>query len=108
MITHMMKYKVQIEAADGKKMDRNSPWAHWQNQGNSGLFDCVFWNPKEKYQWKCVDRLVEGKESSIRIYESHVGMAQEGGQVGTYRQYVENILPKIKEAGYNTIQLMAI
>ncbi len=42
------------------------------------------------------------------IYECHIGMAQEKGAVGTYREFIDNILPRIKDAGYNTIQLMAI
>ncbi len=42
------------------------------------------------------------------IYECHIGMAQEKGAVGTYREFTENILPRIKELGYNTIQIMAI
>ena len=48
------------------------------------------------------------REESARIYESHVGMAQEGGHVGSYRDYAEHILPRVKEAGYNIIQLMAV
>ena len=35
-------------------------------------------------------------------------MAQEGGHVGSYRDYAEHILPRVKEAGYNIIQLMAV
>ena len=42
------------------------------------------------------------------IYECHIGMAQEKGAVGSYREFTENILPRIKADGYNTIQLMAI
>ncbi len=42
------------------------------------------------------------------IYESHIGMAQERGGVGTYREFIDNILPRIKKAGYNTVQLMAV
>ena len=42
------------------------------------------------------------------IYECHIGMAQEEGRVGTYREFTKKILPKIKAAGYNTIQIMAI
>lgn len=42
------------------------------------------------------------------IYECHVGMAQEKYDVGTYREFTENILPRIKKLGYNTIQVMAI
>ena len=42
------------------------------------------------------------------IYECHIGMAQETGAVGSYREFTENILPRIKAGGYNTIQIMAI
>lgn len=34
------------------------------------------------------------------------GTGKEG--VGTYVEFVENILPRIKKSGYNCIQLMAI
>ena len=44
----------------------------------------------------------------IYIYEAHVGMAQEEGKVGTYREFADYTLPHVKQAGYNTIQLMAI
>ena len=42
------------------------------------------------------------------IYEAHVGMATEEERVGTYREFERNILPRIKAAGYNTVQLMGI
>lgn len=45
---------------------------------------------------------------SLYIYEAHVGMAQEEGKVGSYREFAKYTLPRIKKAGYNTIQLMAI
>ena len=47
-------------------------------------------------------------EDSLYIYEAHVGMAQEEGRIGSYREFADLILPKVKKAGYNTIQLMAI
>ncbi len=47
-------------------------------------------------------------ESNLYIYEAHVGMAQEERRIGTYREFADITLPRIKEAGYNTIQLMAI
>ena len=47
-------------------------------------------------------------EDQLFIYEAHVGMAQEEGKVGTYREFAEHVLPRVKRAGYNTIQLMAI
>ena len=45
---------------------------------------------------------------SLYIYEAHVGMAQEEGKVGTYREFADYVLPRVKKGGYNTIQLMAI
>ena len=42
------------------------------------------------------------------IYECHIGMAQEHGRIGTYDEFREWTLPRIKELGYNTIQIMAI
>ncbi len=48
------------------------------------------------------------REKTPFIYECHIGMAQEKGAVGSYREFKENILPRIKELGYNTIQIMAI
>ncbi len=47
-------------------------------------------------------------EKTPFIYECHIGMAQEKGAVGSYREFKENILPRIKALGYNTIQIMAI
>ena len=47
-------------------------------------------------------------EDELYIYEAHVGMAQEEGKVGSYREFADNVLPHVKHAGYNTIQLMAI
>ena len=47
-------------------------------------------------------------EDQLYIYEAHVGMAQEEGRIGTYQEFADITLKHIKEAGYNTIQLMAI
>ena len=42
------------------------------------------------------------------IYECHIGMAQEEGKVSSYEEFRKKTLPRIKKAGYNTIQIMAI
>ena len=47
-------------------------------------------------------------DDSLYIYEAHVGMAQEEGRVGTYREFADYTLPHVKKAGYTAIQLMAI
>ena len=60
---------------------------------------------KKAYPW--TDGDFKGQES-LYIYEAHVGMAQEEGKVGTYREFADHTLPRIKKAGYNAVQLMAI
>ena len=47
-------------------------------------------------------------EKTPFIYEAHIGMAQEEGRIGSFREFTENVLPRIKKLGYNTIQIMAI
>ena len=47
-------------------------------------------------------------EKKLLIYECHIGMAQEEGKVGSYREFMVNILPRIRALGYNTLQIMAV
>lgn len=56
-IKHRMKYKLHVVGADESRMDRNSVWAKWALQGDSGLFDCVFWDPpaEEVHKWEYED-----------------------------------------------------
>lgn len=58
-----------------------------------------------KYKWKH-RKFVPARD--LCIYECHIGMAQEKEGIGTYREFCENVLPRIKKLGYNTIQIMAI
>jgi len=71
------------------------------------IFNAQVWAPEEPYLWQHMFRRSGGCRTPL-IYEAHVGMAQEDGKVGTYREFKERILPRIVAAGYNTIQLMAV
>ena len=61
----------------------------------------------ERNTFPWTDSEFQGEEQ-LYIYEAHIGMAQEEGKVGSYREFADYVLPHVKEAGYNTIQLMAI
>lgn len=65
-----------------------------------------FWNPEKPYVFEY--QRPETKDEPLLIYEAHVGMAQEKEGVGTYNEFRINVLPRIKTAGYNAVQLMAI
>lgn len=70
------------------------------------IFSAQVWSPTEPYKWK-VENFMPAETVPV-IYEAHVGMATSEEKIGTYNEFTENIIPRIKEAGYNTIQLMAI
>ena len=72
---------------------------------NDHSFEAEVVDDKITFEWTDKDFVGEDK---LYIYEAHVGMAQEEGRVGTYREFADITLNHIKEAGYNTIQLMAI
>lgn len=73
----------------------------------TNLFSAKVYAPQRQYKWKNSSPI---KRPSFRpfIYEAHVGMASEGGKVASYTEFRDNILPRIKKAGYNVVQLMAI
>lgn len=75
-----------------------------QNKQNI-TFECEVVDDRKAFPW--TDKGFTG-EDELYIYEAHIGMAQEEGKVGSYREFADNILPRIHKAGYNTLQLMAI
>ena len=75
-----------------------------QNKANN-TFEAEVVDDRIPFDW--TDAGFEGEEK-LYIYEAHVGMAQEEGRIGTYREFADITLEHIKQAGYNTIQLMAI
>ena len=73
---------------------------------NTKDFSAQFWNPKQPYTFE--NQTPTLKDEPLLIYESHVGMAQEKEEVGSYNEFIANVLPRIKADGYNAVQLMAI
>ena len=69
------------------------------------VFTFQVWAPETPYTFQ---NAVPAKPESLLIYEAHIGMAQEEGKVGTFREFREKVLPEIARSGYNTIQLMAV
>ena len=65
------------------------------------------WAPKEAFEWTD-EAFMKQAPAAPLIYEAHVGMAQDREGIGTYREFADNVLPRIQKLGYNTIQLMAI
>jgi 1,4-alpha-glucan branching enzyme len=65
------------------------------------------WNPPTPFPWTDGGFVPEHNLPPL-IYEAHAGMAQEREGIGTYREFADSVLPRIKADGYNTVQLMAV
>ena len=92
---------------DGGYGERIPAWATRVVQDEeTKIFSAQVWNPKNSYEWK--KKSFSPDKSPLLIYECHVGMAQDAEKVGTYAEFRDKILPRIKADGYNCIQIMAI
>ena len=105
---HGSKIKVNITGNNGS-IDRIPAYITRVVQDVSTFdFAGQLWFPEEEYSWTDSHYDPAATLAAPLIYECHVGMAQEKEAVGTYREFADLILPRIKDAGYNAIQLMAI
>ena len=105
-IHHGQHYKMIVEWPGGSG-ERIPAYARRVVQDeNTKLFSAQVWAPEHPYEWK-IEKF-EPDTRPLMIYECHIGMAQQREGVGTYREFRENILPRIAADGYNAIQIMAI
>ena len=94
-----------IVVKDGQEMERIPPYATRVVQDTETIQWTAQIHEMQPFPW--TDKSFRPKKT-LYIYECHIGMAQEEGKVGTYREFTENVLPRIAQLGYNTIQIMAI
>ncbi len=99
-------YKLHVEWYGGAG-ERIPAWCRRVVQDEqTKIFSAQVWQPENPYRFK--NQNFTPDTNPLLIYECHIGMATESEKVGTYVEFRENILPRIKQAGYNCIQIMAI
>lgn len=106
-IPHGSKVKIVIKVPGGETIERLPAWSKRvvQDLNVSPTYEAVFWQPPKPYVWK---NKSPPRPKAVKVYEAHVGISSPEGRVGTYKEFTQNVLPRIHELGYNTIQLMAI
>lgn len=104
-LVHGSRVKVFVAGQKGTTQDRIPAYIRRAIQDEQDNFSGQYWAPSEPYQFK---NPAPKRKGGLRIYEAHVGMAQEEARVGTFREFKDRILPRIAELGYNAIQLMAV
>src|SRR4051812_18325740 len=105
-LVHGGRVKVHVVGEDGSTMDRIPAYIRRAvRDERTGDWAGVYWNPPKPFEFK---HAVPPLNGGLRVYESHVGMAQEEPKVGTYKEFTQNVLPRAAHLGYNAVQLMAI
>ena len=107
-LKHGDKVKVHVNTDNGGR-DRIPAYIRRTLQDpETHDFTGQVWWPDQPFKWTDQNFELKAINEAPLIYEAHIGMAQEKEAVGSYDEFRENILPRIKDLGYNTIQLMAI
>lgn len=93
----------------GQRIERLPTWIKrvTQDLSVSPVYDARFWNPPESQKYKFKNTRPP-KPKDAKIYEAHVGISTSESRVGTYKEFTQNILPRIQKLGYNIIQMMAV
>ncbi|KAG7927840.1 hypothetical protein KL925_002198 [Ogataea polymorpha] len=108
-IPHNSRVKILLTLPDGSKVARLSPYilraTAPPKEYNNPAYEARFWNPPTNYEFKHPRPPLP---QSLKIYEAHVGISTPEPRIGTYKEFTANVLPMIKDLGYNTVQLMSI
>ena len=104
-LKHGQKYKLKIYWNEGSGWRIPAYATRVVQDAKTHEFSAEIWSPKNNYTWK---HEVPSPLTTPLIYEAHVGMSSENPEVASYKDFTKNILPRIKKAGYNTVQLMAV
>ncbi|MBN2484500.1 MAG: alpha amylase C-terminal domain-containing protein [Bacteroidales bacterium] len=99
------KFKLLVHWKGGKGERLPSYARRCVQDEKTKLFDAEVWVP-ETFIWQHDSPCTLIKHPFV--YEAHVGMATDEEKVGSYDEFRQNVLPRIKKAGYNTVQLMAV
>jgi 1,4-alpha-glucan branching enzyme len=106
-LKHGSKVKVKVRA-NGNEIDRIPLYIKRAVQNEETKdFTGQVWEPDEPFNWTDNNFKVEDQKP-VLIYETHIGMAQEKEAVGSYNEFTDKILPRVKKNGYNAVQLMAV
>ncbi|WP_195362655.1 alpha-amylase family glycosyl hydrolase [Lactococcus lactis] len=97
------KVKVKLLLPSGETVYRVPSYIMFAVPNERHELDGVIVQPK--YDWK--NKAPQLKEAPL-IYEAHIGISTEEYKINSYKEFTRDVLPRIKKAGYNTIQLMAI
>uniref|UniRef100_A0A673K6V5 Glucan (1,4-alpha-), branching enzyme 1a n=1 Tax=Sinocyclocheilus rhinocerous TaxID=307959 RepID=A0A673K6V5_9TELE len=91
----LLKLLLVVLTKTGEYLFWTSPWAKYVTKTfDSVTYDWTHWDPLQRYQ---VNR-------SLSWYFAHINSEK----IASYKNFTRDVLPRIKDLGYNCVQLMAI
>lgn len=105
-LRHGDNYKLHVywDGGDGYRLPAYTTYAVQDDETKD--FTAQVWAPNREFTW--TDKAFKSPSGPPLIYEAHVGMSSEEETVASYSYFAAHVLPRIKKAGYNTVQLMAV
>lgn len=106
-IPHGSKYRVYFNTPDGP-LERIPAWAPYVLPDADGKQAfAVHWEPPPECVYKWKHKHPEAPKS-LRIYECHIGISGSEPKIASFNDFTEKVLPHVKDAGYNVIQLIGL
>ncbi len=101
---HGQHFRLEMEWPGGGDA-RLPAWGRFMHQdAQTFQFTARVWDAPS-FAWK---HAIPAAKPFAKIYEAHPGMSLEEARVATWSEFREQMLPRIKAAGYDTIQMMGV
>ncbi|CAL0310898.1 unnamed protein product [Lupinus luteus] len=106
-IPHGSKYRVYFNTPNGP-LERVPAWATYVQPETDGMQAyAIHWDPPPEHAYKRKHASPK-VPNSLRIYEAHVGISGSEPKISSFNDFTDKVLPHIKVAGYNAIQLIGV
>lgn len=103
-LRHGMPFRYVVRWPGGQG-ERLPAYAQRVVQNEHGSWDAEVWSPTRRHRFRHPSPVRSGP---LRIYETHIGMAQQEAKVGSFDEFRLEVLPRIERAGYDALQIMAL
>lgn len=104
-IVHGQLYKLYMEWPGGAGNRLPAYVTRAVQDETTKTFCAQVWEPTVKYEWKNPSA---GARKNPLIYECHIGMSSKEEKVATFDDFRRDVLPRVKDLGYDTLQIMAL